>query len=77
MGGDEFLVLYSKVTEDELLRQIKLLEADMKEHDVVIAIGYVWRPDSTENIDKLLMEADEQMYENKRAYYEKHQMSRV
>jgi hypothetical protein len=29
----------------------------------------VWRPDSKENMDKLLIEADELMYEDKRKYY--------
>jgi hypothetical protein len=38
---------------------------------VALAVGYAWRHDGRINIDKLLTEADQRMYADKRAYYEK------
>jgi hypothetical protein len=35
----------------------------------VIAAGSVWRPDSTEQINHLIAEADKNMYNDKREYY--------
>jgi hypothetical protein len=37
-----------------------------------MSLGSVWRPDSTEDFDKLLAEADRIMYENKEQYYAEH-----
>lgn len=71
IGGDEFLVLCAGITDDELLERAKRLKEDMKEHSAMMAIGSVWRPDSMENMDKLLAEADDRMYEDKRRYYER------
>ena len=42
----------------------------MKKDKAVMALGCIWRPDSKENIDKLLAKADDRMYEEKRAYYQ-------
>jgi diguanylate cyclase (GGDEF)-like protein len=69
IGGDEFLVLCEDIAEDELMAKVDKLKLDMKENNAVMAIGFVWRPDSRENVYKLLTKADELMYENKRYYY--------
>jgi diguanylate cyclase (GGDEF)-like protein len=69
IGGDEFLVLCTGITEEQLIHRIERLKNDATEHAVVIAVGYVWRPDGTENMDRLLAEADRKMYEDKRQYY--------
>jgi diguanylate cyclase (GGDEF)-like protein len=68
-GGDEFLVLCPRIAEEELAGKIQQLKAAMKEYDVVIAAGSVWRPDSTEQINHLIAEADKNMYNDKREYY--------
>jgi diguanylate cyclase (GGDEF)-like protein len=70
-GGDEFLVLCSGVTEEELHEKEKQLKENMKHSEVAIAVGCAWRPDGRINFDKLLTEADQRMYADKRAYYEK------
>jgi diguanylate cyclase (GGDEF)-like protein len=71
IGGDEFLVICSGVTEDELRDREHKLKENMEHHEVVMAVGCAWRPDGRINIDKLLTEADQRMYADKRAYYEK------
>jgi diguanylate cyclase (GGDEF)-like protein len=70
IGGDEFLVLLAKLTEQELLAMIERLKEEMQKYSVIIAIGSIWCPDSKGNMDKLLNKADERMYEDKRKYYE-------
>jgi diguanylate cyclase (GGDEF)-like protein len=71
IGGDEFLVLCSGITEEELLEREQKLKENMEQHEVALAVGYAWRHDGRINIDKLLTEADQRMYADKRAYYEK------
>ena len=36
-----------------------------------MALGCVWRPDSKEDMDYLIKQADQRMYEEKRALYAK------
>jgi diguanylate cyclase (GGDEF)-like protein len=71
VGGDEFLVLCSGITKEELCKKVKEVKKDMEEHSVVMAIGCVWQSDSKGNVEKLLTEADKRMYEAKREYYSK------
>ena len=40
-----------------------------KECDVAIAIGYVWKEKASENIDRLMTDAERWMYSDKAAYY--------
>jgi diguanylate cyclase (GGDEF)-like protein len=72
IGGDEFLVLCVGLTEEELNMKMEQLQEDMDKHSVRMSLGSVWRPDSTEDFDKLLAEADRIMYENKEQYYAEH-----
>lgn len=69
IGGDEFLVLCEGISKAELVERMETLKKDMKEKKALMAIGCVWRPDGSEDMDKLLAEADDRMYEDKRAYY--------
>jgi diguanylate cyclase (GGDEF)-like protein len=69
MGGDEFLVLCPNISEQELHEKTALLKKYMIEESAPMAIGLLWRPDSSESIDRLLTEADAKMYEDKREYY--------
>jgi diguanylate cyclase (GGDEF)-like protein len=69
IGGDEFLVLCSGILEEELNERVKKLKKDMVENEAPMAIGLVWRAKYEENMNKLLAEADERMYEDKRKYY--------
>lgn len=71
IGGDEFLVLCEGIGEEELNGMVNLLNDEMCSHNSHMAVGCVWRADNDENIDQLLKEADERMYEDKRIRYEK------
>jgi diguanylate cyclase (GGDEF)-like protein len=69
IGGDEFLALCPEISEEEMVRRAELLRVEGEAHNVVISLGCVWRPDSTESIDKLLKLADAEMYQDKKRYY--------
>jgi len=71
VGGDEFLVLCAGIGEEELQERKEQVKAEMCKWNVNMAIGSVWRPDSRESMDKLITEADDQMYEDKREWYRK------
>lgn len=72
LGGDEFLALCNGIGEEELPRRVEILKRDMQEHDALMALGYTWRPRVDADMDLLLAEADDRMYEDKRAYYQEH-----
>lgn len=69
IGGDEFLVLCEGIGEKELEDMVALLNAEMCERNSHMAVGCVWRAENNEDIDHLLKEADERMYEDKRIKY--------
>jgi GGDEF domain-containing protein len=71
LGGDEFLVLCSGITEKELDTRVERLRLLMQKKDALMAVGYEWRPKSVGDIDSLLATADARMYEDKRKYYER------
>ena len=68
-GGDELLALCPGIAEDVLMEKVAALKRSMPEHDVVMAVGAVWRADSKAGIDRLLSDADRLMYDDKAAYY--------
>lgn len=70
IGGDEFLVLCPDIQETEWMEKMSALRADMREHDVTMAVGAVWKQDGRDGIDKLLSESEKKMYQDKASYYE-------
>lgn len=75
IGGDEFIIIASNVAQDSFEKDIEQVVSLMKEDEVSISIGISW---TDANIDILLQihEADEQMYENKKKYYENNAVDR-
>jgi diguanylate cyclase (GGDEF)-like protein len=71
-GGDEFTIIITGITEDELDRRVaKIREMADKQEHVSFAIGKSYESNRL-NVRKALRIADERMYEDKRLYYEKH-----
>ncbi|SEK85790.1 sensor domain-containing diguanylate cyclase [Ruminococcus albus] len=71
-GGDEFVVMLTGVTEEELYRKTEELRETAKKYtDLVFAIGYAYE-ESTAEVHKALRLADERMYLDKKHYYEMH-----
>ena len=68
-GGDEFAIIVTAVTEEELKRKTEeILASCEKRGDVSVAIGGSVESDSR-NVRMALRLADERMYENKKEYY--------
>ncbi len=76
IGGDELLALCAGIEQTALEERVERMRADMKENSVEIAVGVVWKPDGTANIDVLLKESEQRMYDEKTAYYEATGLSR-
>lgn len=69
VGGDEFLVLYSDISKENMLERIRKLQDDLPNANVSMSLGYVWRKKCDGHIKDLIREADNLMYEDKRKYY--------
>lgn len=68
IGGDEFMVLCADIDKTVFESRIESLREEMNKNKVSMSVGAVWH-ESVENIDKLIKEADELMYKEKREYY--------
>lgn len=68
MGGDEFLILCFGIDETTFREKIARLRIAMKENDAMMSIGVLWKPEVTD-LDAFISEADNLMYQEKRAYY--------
>lgn len=69
IGGDEMLVIAAGIKEEEFTAKIRYLRSAMKRYKVVIAVGEVWTPRATADIDQFLVESESRMYEDKAQYY--------
>ena len=71
-GGDEFVVVMTAVTEDELNEKEQRLRAVTEKYDdLIFAIGTAYDSD-VRNVRAALHNADERMYADKKLYYEMH-----
>ena len=68
VGGDEFVVIEQGVLESVFLEKYASLIKRMKELEISIATGCVWK-ESCSNLNEILQEADQKMYEDKKRYY--------
>ena len=71
-GGDEFSIIVTGIGSEELEYRAGLVRKGEEKYDKVsFALGYSHEPDSR-NVRQALRHADENMYEDKRLYYEKY-----
>lgn len=68
IGGDEFLVLCKGVKEEVFKSRVEELRKDMQEDDASMSLGCLWKKE-VPDINALIAEADNLMYQEKRAYY--------
>ena len=68
VGGDEFVVIEQDVSELYFFDQYSKLLNRMKELEISVATGCVWKETCT-NLSEILQEADQRMYEDKKHYY--------
>lgn len=68
-GGDEFVVIYPNIDQDEFLERQKNLQAELKKSDIYhFSFGSFYCKDSAK-IEKAIRIADRHMYNDKKKYY--------
>ncbi len=75
IGGDEFVVVYPNILEQQFEFLMNQLRLNTRQHHVSISCGSVWRSECTV-LDEMLKEADEKMYEDKKRLYEQKEHDR-
>lgn len=68
VGGDEFVAIEQDVSELLFFDQYAKLLKRMKELEISVATGCVWK-ETCSNLSETLQEADQKMYEDKKRYY--------
>lgn len=68
VGGDEFVVIEQDVSELLFFDQYAKFLKRMKELEISVATGCVWK-ETCSNLSETLQEADQKMYEDKKRYY--------
>ena len=68
VGGDEFVVIEQDVSKLLFFDQYAKLLKRMKELEISVATGCVWK-ETCPNLSETLQEADQKMYEDKKRYY--------
>ena len=68
VGGDEFVIVVQNCAEENFVGQIERLKHNMKEKDVSVSLGMLWKP-IVDNLEQMLMQADFIMYEDKKRYH--------
>ena len=71
-GGDEFTIIITGITEEELNRKVEIIrEVSGKYEHVNFALGMCYN-ENRSNVRQALRIADERMYEDKQQYYDQH-----
>ena len=71
IGGDELLALCAGIDQTALMEHIEILKDCMKQNDVNMAVGEIWREKFQTELDTLLQESEKRMYVDKEAYYKR------
>lgn len=69
LGGDEFLVLVNKRTEQEIIAAIEKFKNDLHKTKYHCSVGYSYRKDKTVSGTDLLKQAEFKMYLDKEEFY--------
>ncbi len=72
MGGDEFIVLYPGCDKEEFHKKFLKLQDAVEQSQNHIAIGQAWSDAKPISVEKLISQADQQMYLDKERYYKKY-----
>ena len=70
VGGDEFVVIMKDTDQKQIVDCVNKLHKKARKNDVSFAVGYAMT-DNLKDIEKILKEADANMYEDKRKFYRK------
>ena len=69
IGGDEFVIVCRKVSEEEVKKLIDRIREKVAETRYHCAIGYSFSSGGDRNIDEMIKESDQMMYKDKMDFY--------
>ena len=69
LGGDEFIVLAIKESEEKIMKFINDFKNELKGTNYYCSIGYAYRNEECNDIDKILKLSEERMYLDKAEFY--------
>ena len=69
IGGDEFVIVSFDTEQKEFEQKVMMLQEKMIEKHISVSIGALWK-EKCDDIEALLKNADECMYEEKKRYYQ-------
>ena len=72
IGGDEFIIVCRKVSEEEVKNLIETIASSVEGHTYGCAIGYAYDQAGDKEVSVMMKETDAMMYGEKAKYYAKH-----
>ena len=69
IGGDEFIIIYIKINEDDLKDLILRINKNVSSTKYSCSIGYCFDSSQNKDIENMVKKSDELMYEDKAKYY--------
>ena len=72
IGGDEFIIVCRKISEEEVKNLIETIASNVEGHTYGCAIGYAYDQAGDKEISAMVKEADAMMYGEKAKHYAKH-----
>lgn len=70
-GGDEFIALCANTGQEDFQKTVDRLRELVRQDQCHIAVGYAWSNEHPMQLERLITQADQVMYEDKREYYQK------
>ena len=68
IGGDEFVVIFCEIDEQEFFDRMKIMREKMHNARISISVGSIWKTE-IDDLEEVLKSADSCMYEEKEEYY--------
>lgn len=68
-GGDEFIVLCPDCSAEEFEAKVQRLRRRIRRDEHHIAVGQIWTDQEPLDLERLIIQADQKMYRDKRDYY--------
>ncbi|MCR4776407.1 MAG: GGDEF domain-containing protein [Saccharofermentans sp.] len=75
VGGDEFVIVCRKISEDEVLGLTKRIHEYVDSTPYSCSVGYSFSDDGKKTVDELLSESDAKMYAEKQLYYRENKIT--
>lgn len=70
LGGDEFVALCPNCEKETFYDSVGNLQGVIRQDGYRMSVGFVWSDQKPLNLEKLILQADKRMYQDKRDYYQ-------